>query len=146
MSGGSGAAKAPGAVAGRNGGAQTQLVAQSKENRSDEPPPYSVALTDTLRETIQVERAEIATGESALTILQRLIEDNRAALKESEEKIRRLNDELESSKQNPDASGAGAETQILTFTSRSGTITCTLPDSSVGRAADSGSAGLRFEP
>jgi potassium efflux system protein len=68
-----------------------------------EPPPYSVALMDTLRETIQVERAEIATGESALTILQRLIEDNRAALKESEEKIRRLNDELESSKQNQDA-------------------------------------------
>jgi potassium efflux system protein len=66
-------------------------------------PPYSVALTDTLRETIQVERAEIATGESALKILQSLIEDNRAALKQSEEKIRRLNDELESSKQNHEA-------------------------------------------
>ncbi len=68
-----------------------------------EPPPYSVALTDTLREMIQVERAEVATGESALSILQSLIEDNRTALKESEEKIRRLNDELESGKQNQDA-------------------------------------------
>jgi chromosome segregation ATPase len=60
-------------------------------------------LTDTLRETIQVERAEIATGESALSILQRLIEDNQTALKQSEEKVRRLNDELENSKQNEDA-------------------------------------------
>lgn len=60
-----------------------------------EPRPYSVLLADSLREAIQVERVEIASGESAFSMLAKLAEEQRAALRESEEKIRQLNELLE---------------------------------------------------
>ena len=60
-----------------------------------EPRPYSIFLTDNLRESIRVERMEISKSESALSTLQQLIEDQRNVLKQSEEKIRQINEELE---------------------------------------------------
>lgn len=61
-----------------------------------EPRPYSILLVDRLREAIQVERQEAANGEAALSILEQLTEEHRATLKEAEENIRRLNEQLES--------------------------------------------------
>ncbi len=57
--------------------------------------PYSILLTDGLRESIQLERVEIASGESALLMLAKLTDEQHAALKQSEEKIRQLNEQLE---------------------------------------------------
>src|SRR4051812_49248783 len=65
-----------------------------------EAPPYSIFLTDELREAIRVERLEIARGESALLILTQLNDEYRRSLAQSEEKIRRLNDQLESARDN----------------------------------------------
>lgn len=62
-----------------------------------DPKPYSIFLTDNLREGLQVEQLEITRGESALTTLRLLTEDHRAALKASEERIRILNEQLEKS-------------------------------------------------
>lgn len=60
-----------------------------------EPRPHSILLTDALRESIQMERLEIANGEKALTTLDKLIEENRVALNQADEKIRQLNEQLE---------------------------------------------------
>ena len=60
-----------------------------------EPRPYSILLTDSLRESIQVERVEIASGESALSMLTKLTEEQQTLLKQAEEKIRQLNELLE---------------------------------------------------
>ena len=60
-----------------------------------EPRPYSVLLTDGLREEIQAERLKVKNGDSSLSVLAQLIEDNRQALTQAEEKIRLLNDQLE---------------------------------------------------
>ena len=60
-----------------------------------EPRPYSILLSDGLREDIQAERLKINNGESALSVLDELIEGNRQLLTQAEEKIRLLNDQLE---------------------------------------------------
>jgi potassium-dependent mechanosensitive channel len=60
-----------------------------------EPRPYSVLLTDGLREEIQAERLNVKNGDSNLSVLAQLIEDNRQSLRQAEEKIRLLNDQLE---------------------------------------------------
>jgi potassium-dependent mechanosensitive channel len=60
-----------------------------------EPRPYSILLTDNLREDLQAERLKVTNGESALAVLDQLIEDNRQLLTQTEGKIRLLNDELE---------------------------------------------------
>ncbi|MCI0745058.1 MAG: mechanosensitive ion channel [Verrucomicrobia subdivision 3 bacterium] len=57
--------------------------------------PYSILLTDSLRESIQVERLEIAHGESALSKLAQLVQEQRTLLKQAEAKIRQLNEQLE---------------------------------------------------
>ena len=57
--------------------------------------PYSILLTDSVRESIQVERLEIANGESALSKLAQLVQEQRGLLKQAEERIRRLNEQLE---------------------------------------------------
>ena len=64
-----------------------------------EPRPYSVLLTDSLREEIQAERLKLKNGESALSVLGQLIEGNRESLTQAEEKIRLLNDQLEGSQE-----------------------------------------------
>jgi small-conductance mechanosensitive channel len=70
-----------------------------------EPRPHSILLTDALRESIQMERLEITNGEKALVTLDELIEENRSALNQADEKIRLLNEQLE---RNP-ATGANDE-------------------------------------
>jgi potassium-dependent mechanosensitive channel len=60
-----------------------------------EPRPYSILLTDNLREDLQAEQLKVTNGESALSVLDQLIEDNRQLLAQTEGRIRLLNDELE---------------------------------------------------
>lgn len=60
-----------------------------------EPRPYSVLLTDGLREEIQAERLKVKSGESTLSVLAQLLEDNRQTLTQAEEKNRLLNEQLE---------------------------------------------------
>jgi len=66
--------------------------------RFSEPRPYSILLTDRLREDIQAERLKITDGDSAVATLEQLNEENRGLLTQAEEKIRQLNEQLESSK------------------------------------------------
>jgi small-conductance mechanosensitive channel len=66
--------------------------------RFTEPLPYSILLTDRLREEIQAERLELNNGDSAVAMLDQLIEEQRAALAQAEEKIRQLNEQLEGAK------------------------------------------------
>jgi small-conductance mechanosensitive channel len=63
--------------------------------RFPEPPPYSIFLTDHLREEIEVERLRIRNAESILNLLAEMLERNRRLFAQSEEKIRRLNEQLE---------------------------------------------------
>jgi potassium-dependent mechanosensitive channel len=60
-----------------------------------EPRPHSILRTDALREAIQMERLEIVNGEKAVLTLDKLIEENRVALSQAEEKIRQLDEQLE---------------------------------------------------
>src|SRR5436190_8755637 len=60
-----------------------------------EPRPYSILLTDGLREAIQIEQVDVDNGESALSTLAILVEENRALLKDAEEKTRHFNEQLE---------------------------------------------------
>lgn len=66
--------------------------------RFTEPPPYSILLTDRLREEIQAERLELSNGDSAVAMLDQLMEEQRAVLTQAEEKIRQLNELLEGAK------------------------------------------------
>jgi small-conductance mechanosensitive channel/Mg2+ and Co2+ transporter CorA len=75
---------------------KADLVRQAQSwSGFSEPRPYSVLLTDSLREDIQAERLKVSNGESALAVLDQLIEDNRQTLTQAEGKIRLLNDQLE---------------------------------------------------
>ena len=60
-----------------------------------EPRPYSILLVDRLRDAIHMARAEIASGETALSMLARLTDEQRALLQQAEERIRQLNEILE---------------------------------------------------
>jgi potassium-dependent mechanosensitive channel len=60
-----------------------------------ESPPYSILLTDRLREEIQAERLRSTSGEAAVSMIDQLIGENRIALNQAEEKIRQLNERLE---------------------------------------------------
>jgi potassium-dependent mechanosensitive channel len=64
--------------------------------RFAEPPPYSILLSDRLREEIQTERQKIKNGEAAASMLSQLVEENRGALTQAEEKLRQLQEQLES--------------------------------------------------
>lgn len=66
--------------------------------RFAEPPPYSILLTDRLREELQAERLLLRNGEAAAAMLAQIIEENRATLTAAEEKIRQLNEQLEGAK------------------------------------------------
>jgi small-conductance mechanosensitive channel len=63
--------------------------------RFAEPLPYSILLTDRLREEVQTERLKIISGEAAASLLEQIIEENRKSLAQAEEKIRQLNEQLE---------------------------------------------------
>ncbi len=60
-----------------------------------EPRPYSVLLTDRLREGIQAERLNIKSSEAASATIEQLIVENRDALSRAEERIRQLQERLE---------------------------------------------------
>ncbi len=64
-----------------------------------EPPPYSILLTDRLREEVHAERQKMANAEAAAEALQQLIDENRAVLNQAEERIRQLNEQLERAKE-----------------------------------------------
>ncbi|MCX6913010.1 MAG: hypothetical protein NT167_08190 [Verrucomicrobia bacterium] len=75
---------------------KTELVREAQSwTGFSEPRPYSILLTDSLREEMQADRLKVKSGESALSVLGQLIEGNRQLLTQAEEKIRRLNDQLE---------------------------------------------------
>jgi small-conductance mechanosensitive channel len=69
-----------------------------------EAQPYSILLTDGLREEIQAERLKISNAESARTVLGQLIDNHRDLLAQAEERIRQLNEQLEGAK-DPVATG-----------------------------------------
>ena len=58
-------------------------------------PPYSVLVTDRLREETQAEQLKIAGDEAALSTIDQLVAENRSSLTRAEEKIRQLNEHLE---------------------------------------------------
>ncbi|MGC3961642.1 MAG: mechanosensitive ion channel [Verrucomicrobiota bacterium] len=64
--------------------------------RFTEPVPYSILLTDRLREEIQAEQAKIASSTSTTATIDQLIGENREMLAQAEEAIRRFNEQLES--------------------------------------------------
>jgi potassium-dependent mechanosensitive channel len=66
--------------------------------RFTELPPYSILLTDRLREEIEAERLKTTSGETAVSTIDRLIGENRAALTLAEGNIRQLNEQLEGPK------------------------------------------------
>jgi potassium efflux system protein len=57
--------------------------------------PYSILLADSLREAVAAERSRIRADEQALSALDGLITENRESVAGAEEKIRRLNEQLE---------------------------------------------------
>jgi small-conductance mechanosensitive channel len=82
--------------------AKSRRAATERESeawtRLAEPPPYSILLTDRLREEIQAEQQKIASGDTDRSSLGQLIEENRQALSQAEESIRQINEQLESEK------------------------------------------------
>ena len=78
---------------------KAQLVREAQAwTEFTEPVPYSILLSDRLREEIQAERLELSNGDSTVAMLDQLIEEQRAALAQAEEKIRQLNEQLEGAK------------------------------------------------
>jgi small-conductance mechanosensitive channel len=63
--------------------------------RFADPPPYSILLTDQLRDEIDVEQLKSTSAQTAITTIDALVAENQAALRQSEENIRRLNEQLE---------------------------------------------------
>ena len=74
--------------------AETARAAQAW-TRFAEPPPYSVLLTDRLREEIEAEQLKITSGETAMKTIEQLVSENRTMLTHAEENIRLLNEQLE---------------------------------------------------
>jgi small-conductance mechanosensitive channel len=67
--------------------------------RFAESPPYSILLTDRLREEIQAERFKTTSGDAALSTIDQLIAENRTTLNQAEGMIRQLNERLEGMKE-----------------------------------------------
>ena len=73
-----------------------QIVREAQGwTRFAEPPPYSILLTDRLREEIQAERLKVTTGDDGVTTLNQLTEEQRTALARAEGRIRQINEQLE---------------------------------------------------
>lgn len=76
---------------------QSELARQAKAwTRFPEPPPYSILLSDRLGEESQVERMKMSGCEAALLTIDQLIADNQVTLRQAEEKLRQLHEQLES--------------------------------------------------
>ena len=63
--------------------------------RFPDPPPYSLVLTDRLREEIDAEQLRIQAGEAAGATLSRIIEENEAILAQAEGRLRQLQEAIE---------------------------------------------------
>ena len=63
--------------------------------RFADSPPYSILLTDQLRDEIDIEQLKSTSAQAAITTIDSLVAENQAALRQSEENIRRLNEQLE---------------------------------------------------
>jgi potassium-dependent mechanosensitive channel len=66
--------------------------------RFAESKPYSVLLTDRLRQEIQAEQLKSTSGQTAVSLIDQMVGENRIALTQAEEKIRQLNEQLEGAK------------------------------------------------
>jgi small-conductance mechanosensitive channel len=77
-----------------------------------EPRPYSVLLTDNLRERIQAERLALKNAGTALTLLDEISEENRRALAVAEEHLRQVNEQLEGTKDPATAAGLSRRREL----------------------------------
>lgn len=77
--------------------AETTREAQAWSRFADAP-PYSVLVTDELREQIQTERRKVENGEAMAKTMEQILVENRAQLVEAEERVRQLNEALEGEK------------------------------------------------
>jgi potassium-dependent mechanosensitive channel len=66
-------------------------------SKFSEPPPFSILLSDRLREEFQVERLKINSNEAAVSKLVLIIEENSTQASRFEEHIRQFNEQLEGS-------------------------------------------------
>ena len=66
--------------------------------RFSEPLPYSILLPDRLREEIHAEQFKVSNGGDAVATLNQLAESQRAALAQTEGRIRLINEQLENAK------------------------------------------------
>jgi potassium efflux system protein len=107
--------------------AQHEAVAQEAKTWQGfaEARPYSVFLTDNLRESMGVELLEIDRTKSSLSTLELLIEENRRLLKHSEEHIRQLNEQLE---RKPEALEASLERDLERLRSQRAAATIAVLD------------------
>jgi potassium-dependent mechanosensitive channel len=75
---------------------RADLTRQAKAwTRFSESPPYSIVLTDRLREGIQAEQLKIRGGEAAVGTIDQLNTENRVTWSQAEERIRDLDERLE---------------------------------------------------
>ena len=75
---------------------KAEIVRESQAwTRFEEPRPYSILLTDRLREELQTEGLKVSNGEAAAATLEQLIEENRQSLTQAEGRIRQFNELLE---------------------------------------------------
>lgn len=63
--------------------------------RFPDPPPYSLVLTDRLREEIDAEQLRVQSGEAAGAALARIIEENQAILAQAEGRLRQIQEAIE---------------------------------------------------
>ena len=60
-----------------------------------EPPPYPVLMVDDLRDAVQSVNDKIEAGETTLKVIESFVAETRSTLEQSDEKLRRLNEQLE---------------------------------------------------
>ena len=78
--------------------AQFELEASLRSGTGfSEPPPYSVLRVDSLRNSIQSLKTKIEAGQTTRRVLESFVAQGEAALKQSDERMRRLAEELETS-------------------------------------------------
>ncbi len=83
-------------------------IRQSQQDLADQvkswtgfadPPPYSILFVDDLRDSVQSLSARIKAAETTRTVVERFVAEAQAMLKESDEKLRQLGEQLEGVKE-----------------------------------------------
>jgi potassium-dependent mechanosensitive channel len=77
-----------------------------------EPPPYSILLTDRLREEIQAERFKTTSSEATLSTIDQLMAEIRIELSRAEERSRQLTEKLEGVKEPGTAASLSRQRQL----------------------------------